>query len=70
MKTKLETISLFKVFMNVSEASASVKDVLASGYIGEGKYVENFEDMLKDKVDNDNVACVKLAMEIMLYLLL
>ena len=39
-------IPLFKVFMN-KDASQELEEVLQSGFIGQGKKVEEFEDHLQ-----------------------
>ncbi len=50
-----EQIPLFKVYMS-KEAPQAVKEVLESGFIGQGKVVDQFEDQLKQVFDNDYVA--------------
>jgi dTDP-4-amino-4,6-dideoxygalactose transaminase len=46
------TIPLFKVFMS-NQAKANVQDVLNSGYIGQGSYVEKFEELFANYVKSD-----------------
>ena len=48
-------IPLFKVYMSKYAAEAS-KDVLESGYIGEGEVVKKFEKGIKEYLDADYVA--------------
>jgi dTDP-4-amino-4,6-dideoxygalactose transaminase len=50
-----EQIPLFKVYMS-KEAPQAVKQVLESGFIGQGKVVDQFEDRLKQVFDNDYIA--------------
>jgi len=47
-------ISLFKVYMSENVADA-VKDVLNSGYIGQGPLVDRFEEKLKSRLQTDYV---------------
>ena len=47
MKKPKNMISLFKVFMN-DNAGEEVNKILYSGFIGQGKKVEEFEDLLKN----------------------
>ena len=51
---KESTIPLFKVFMS-DDAPINVNKVLMSGFIGEGKKVEEFENRLKDYFGNNNL---------------
>lgn len=48
------TIPLFKVFMS-DDASKQVSKVLESGYITEGKYVEDFEEQLRNYFEHQYV---------------
>ena len=50
-------IPLFKVFMSKT-AHESVRDVLSSGYIGEGPLVKEFEEALGRYIGNPNVVVV------------
>ena len=50
-------INLFKVYMSKNAAS-SVEKVLNSGYIGQGKVVEDFEKELKNYFNNDFITTV------------
>lgn len=50
----MKTIPLFKVYMS-EEAAQKAKDVLMSGYIGQGPIVEEFEKKLKEILNNDFV---------------
>lgn len=50
----MKTIPLFKVYMS-EEAAQKAKDVLMSGYIGQGPIVDEFEKKLKGIFDNDFV---------------
>jgi len=50
-------INLFKVYMSKNAAS-SVEKILNSGYIGQGKVVENFEKDLKNYFNNDFITTV------------
>ena len=50
----MKTIPLFKVYMS-EEAAQKAKDVLMSGYIGQGPIVEKFEKKLKEILNNDFV---------------
>lgn len=50
-------INLFKVYMS-KNAALSVEKVLNSGYIGQGKIVENFEKDLKTYFNNDFITTV------------
>lgn len=52
-----ELIPLFKVFM-ADSAADSVRDVLQSGYIGEGPRVELFEAKLRDFLNHDELLTV------------
>ena len=47
-------IPLFKVYMS-KNSSESASKVINSGYIGQGPVVDKFEDMLKERLDNDLV---------------
>ena len=47
-------ISLFKVFMN-KNVSEPLNEVLMSGYITQGKKVEQFESMLKQYLSNEHI---------------
>jgi len=49
-----KNIDLFKVFMS-EEAAPEVSKVLNSGYIGQGKKVEQFENNLKNFFSQDYV---------------
>jgi dTDP-4-amino-4,6-dideoxygalactose transaminase len=49
-----KNIDLFKVYMSPT-AGDEVKSILNSGYIGQGKKVDEFEDDLKDYINNDRV---------------
>jgi dTDP-4-amino-4,6-dideoxygalactose transaminase len=49
-------IPLFKVFM--SKEAEDVSSVLSSGYIGQGKYVEQFEEKLREYFNNPYVVTV------------
>jgi dTDP-4-amino-4,6-dideoxygalactose transaminase len=49
-----KNIDLFKVYMSPT-AGDEVKTILNSGYIGQGKKVDEFEDHLKDYINNDRV---------------
>jgi len=51
MKKPKNMISLFKVFMN-DNAGEEVNKILYSGFIGQGKKVEEFEDLLKNYFRN------------------
>jgi len=51
MKNPKNMISLFKVFMN-DNAGEEVNKILYSGFIGQGKKVEEFEDLLKNYFRN------------------
>ena len=48
-------IPLFKVFM-APTAKEKVGEVLDSGFIGQGKVVDQFESELKGWIDNDFVS--------------
>jgi len=50
----MNTIPLFKVYMS-EEAAQKAKDVLTSGYIGQGPIVDEFEKKLKEVLNNDFV---------------
>jgi len=51
------SIPLFKVYMN-PDATKDLEPVLASGYIGQGPKVEEFETLLKKHFNNDYVLTV------------
>lgn len=49
-----KNIDLFRVYMSPN-AGDEVKKILNSGYIGQGKKVDEFENYLKEYIDNDRV---------------
>ena len=53
-------ISLFKVFMNPG-VEIPLKEVLYSGFIGQGKKVDEFESLLKQRYDNKFILTVNSA---------
>ena len=55
-----KSIPLFKVYMSDKATKAST-EVLESGFIGQGKVVDQFEDKLKDFFRNDYVATTNAA---------
>lgn len=56
----MQTIPLFKVFMS-DDVDKSLLEVLHSGYIGQGKKVDEFEKLLGDLIGNQNVLTVNSA---------
>ena len=55
-----DPIVLFKVFVS-EDVLKPVNDVLMSGYIGQGPKVNEFEDILKKHIGNDNLVTVNSA---------
>ena len=47
-------ISLFKVFMS-EDVKENINDTLMSGYITQGKKVEEFENILKNYIGNEHL---------------
>jgi len=56
----METIPLFKVFMSDS-APLAAAETLKSGYIGQGPKVEEFENLLKNRLQKDYVLTMNAA---------
>lgn len=60
MEEKRKEIVLFKVFMS-EDVLKPVNEVLMSGFIGQGKKVDEFEELLKDRFNVDNIVTVNSA---------
>jgi len=56
----METIPLFKVYMSDTAPTAAA-ETLKSGYIGQGPKVEEFESLLKSRLQKDYVLTMNAA---------